>query len=105
MREAIAAMPDGVYTSEVWNNPLGTPLRYPVKLTVAGDTIEVDFAGAPPQQPQGGFNCTLNYTASHATYPLKCMLTPAVRGNAGCYRAFTVKAPEASILNCDKPRR
>jgi 5-oxoprolinase (ATP-hydrolysing) len=103
MREAIAAMPDGVYTSEVWNNPLGTPLRYPVKLTVAGDTIEVDFAGAPAQLTQGGLNCTLNYTASHATYPLKCMLTPGVRGNAGCYRAFTVKAPEGSVLNCDKP--
>jgi len=103
MREAIAAIPDGVYTSEVWNNPLGTPLKYPVKLTVQGDTIEVDFEGAPPQQPQGGFNCTLNYTASHATYPLKCMLTPNVRGNAGCYRAFTVKAPEGSVLNCDKP--
>jgi hypothetical protein len=54
MREAIAALPDGVYTSEVWNNPLGTPLRYPVKLTVKGDTIEVDFEGAPPQLPQGG---------------------------------------------------
>ena len=94
MREAIAALPDGVYTSEVWNNPLGTPLRYPVKLTVKGDTIEVDFEGAPPQLPQGGLNCTLNYAASHATYPLKCMLTPNVRGNAGCYRAFTVKAPE-----------
>ena len=31
------------------------------------------------------------------------MLTPSVRGNAGCYRAFTVKAPEGSILNCRKP--
>ena len=64
-----------------------------VKLTVAGDSIEVDFDGAPPQLPQGGLNCTLNYTAAHATYPLKCMLTPNVRGNAGCYRPFTVKAP------------
>src|SRR6185312_6704707 len=24
-------------------------------------------------------------------------------GNAGCYRAFAVKAPEGSVLNCDKP--
>jgi 5-oxoprolinase (ATP-hydrolysing) len=103
MREAITAIPDGIYTSEVWNNPLGTPLRYPVKLTVQGDTIEVDFEGAPPQLLQGGLNCTLNYSASHATYPLKCMLTPNVRGNAGCYRAFTVKAPAGSALNCDKP--
>src|SRR5436190_4508444 len=54
MREAIAALPDGIYTPEVWNNPLGTPLRYPVKLTVSGDTIEVDFEGAPRQMPQGG---------------------------------------------------
>src|SRR5690606_6088068 len=34
---------------------------------------------------------------------LKCMLTPKVRGNAGCYRPFTVKAPEGSILNCTYP--
>src|SRR5207244_9575797 len=53
MREAITAIPDGVYTSEVWKNPLGTPLRYHVKLTVAADTIEDYFAGAPPQLPHG----------------------------------------------------
>jgi 5-oxoprolinase (ATP-hydrolysing) len=103
MREAIRALPNGTYTNEVWNNPLGEPLRYPLRLTVAGDAIELDFAGAPPQLPQGGLNCTLNYTAAHATYPLKCLLTPSVRGNAGCYRPFVVKAPEGSALNCDKP--
>src|SRR6185295_17534326 len=73
MRDAIRALPDGTYRCEVWNNPLGTPLRYPVALTVQHDTIALDFAGAPPQMPQGGFNCTLNYTAAHATYPLKCL--------------------------------
>jgi 5-oxoprolinase (ATP-hydrolysing) len=103
MRDAIRALPAGVYTAEVSNNPLGEPMRFPLKLTVNGDTIELDFEGAPPQVAQGGFNSTLNYTAAHATYPLKCMLTPSVRGNAGCYRAFTVKAPEGSILNCRKP--
>jgi len=103
MREAIRALPNGTYNNEVWNNPLGTPLRYPLKLTVAGDAIDLDFAGAPPELPQGGLNCTLNYTAAHATYPLKCLLTPAVRGNAGCYRPFAVKAPAGSVLNCDKP--
>jgi 5-oxoprolinase (ATP-hydrolysing)/N-methylhydantoinase A len=103
MRAAIRELPNGIYANEVWNNPLGVPLRYPLKLTVAGDAIELDFAGAPPQLPQGGLNCTLNYTAAHATYPLKCLLTPSVRGNAGCYRPFVVKAPEGSALNCDKP--
>ena len=103
MREAIRAIPDGVYESEIWNNPLGTLQRYPLKLTVAGDEIHLDFAGAPPQLPQGGLNCTLNYTAAHATYPLKCLLTPNVRGNAGCYRPFKVSAPEGSVLNAVKP--
>ncbi len=103
MREAIRALPDGEYRSVVTNNPLGQVLTYPVKLTIKGDTIDIDFDGAPPQLAQGGLNCTLNYTAAHATYPLKCMLTPAVRGNAGCYRPFTVKAPEGSVLNCSYP--
>jgi 5-oxoprolinase (ATP-hydrolysing) len=103
MREAIAALPDGVYRGAISNNPLGEVMTYPLALTVKGDAIHLDFAGAPPQLPRGGLNCTLNYTAAHATYPLKCMLTPGVRGNAGCYRAFTVDAPAGSILNCDKP--
>ena len=103
MRAAIRAIPDGVYESTISNNPLGARMDFPVKVVVKGDTLEVDFAGAPPQLPQGGYNCTLNYTAAHTTYPLKCMLTPNVRGNAGCYRPFTVKAPEGSILNCRKP--
>ena len=103
MRAAIAALPDGTYRSTVDFNPLGTRMTIPMALSVAGDRIEVDFDGAPPQVPLGGINCTLSYTEAHATYPLKCMLTPGVRGNAGCYRAFTVKAPAKSILNCDHP--
>jgi 5-oxoprolinase (ATP-hydrolysing)/N-methylhydantoinase A len=103
MRAAIRAIPDGVYESTISNNPLGERLDFPVKVTVSGDSLEVDFEGAPPQLPQGGYNCTLNYTAAHTTYPLKCMLTPNVRGNAGCYRPFKVKAPEGSVLNCRRP--
>jgi hypothetical protein len=103
MRDAIAALADGTYHGTATNNPLGTPMTYPLALTIKGDEIHLDFAGAPPQLAQGGLNCTLNYTSAHATYPLKCMLTPNVRGNAGCYRPFSIDAPKGSILNCDKP--
>ena len=103
MRDAIRALPDGVYNSEVSNNMLGQTLRYPLKLTVAGDEIELDFAGAPPQLPRGGLNCTFSYTEAHGSYPLKCILSPGVRGNAGCYRPVRVKAPEGSVLNCTRP--
>ena len=103
MRAAIRALPDGVYTSAVSFSPVSEALTIPLRLTVDGDAIELDFTGAPPQLAQGGVNSTMNYTAAHATYPLKCMLTPQVRGNAGCYRPFTVRAPEGSILNCRRP--
>jgi 5-oxoprolinase (ATP-hydrolysing) len=103
MRDAIRALPDGDYDSTVTSSPLGGAITHPVRLRIRGDEIEVDFAGAPPQLARGGINSTLNYTAAHATYPLKCMLTPTVRGNAGCYRPFSVKAPEGSIFNCTHP--
>ena len=103
MRAAIRALPDGEYRSETWNNPLGTQLRYPLKVTVKHDAITLDFTGAPAQLPQGGLNCTFTYTAAHATYPMKCLLSPGIRSNAGCYRPFTVIAEEGSILNCTKP--
>jgi len=96
-------VPDGVYTSEIWSDGMGTPERIPVEVVVKGDTIAVDFEGAPPQAPRGGSNCTFGYAAAHTTYPLKCILSPAVPANAGSYRPFTVTAPEGSILNCTKP--
>jgi 5-oxoprolinase (ATP-hydrolysing)/N-methylhydantoinase A len=103
MRIAISRIPDGVYESEIWNDGLGTPERYPIRITVEGDRLKVDFAGVPPQTGRGGSNCTLGYTQAHVTYPLKCMLSPEVPGNAGCYRPLSVKAPVGSILNCEKP--
>jgi 5-oxoprolinase (ATP-hydrolysing) len=30
MRAAIRKLPDGVYRSEIWNNPMGTPMRFPI---------------------------------------------------------------------------
>jgi 5-oxoprolinase (ATP-hydrolysing) len=103
MRDAIRALPDGVHHSKVSNAALGQVLEYPLKVTVSGDEIELDFDGAPGQLPVGGLNCTYSYTVAHGSYPLKCILSPQVRGNAGCYRPITVKAPEGSVLNCTRP--
>ncbi|WP_230168156.1 hydantoinase B/oxoprolinase family protein [Roseomonas sp. CECT 9278] len=102
-RAAIRAVPDGVYESEIENRPLGEPLRYRVRVHKAGDTVHVEHVEAPPTLPRGGLNCTMNVTAAHSSYPLKCMLTPGVRGNAGCYAPISVVAPEGSALNCKPP--
>ena len=102
-RAAIRAVPDGVYESEIENRPLGEPLRFRVRVHKKGDTIHVEHMEAPPTLPRGGLNCTMNVTAAHSSYPIKCMLTPGVRGNAGCYAPISVVAPEGSALNCKPP--
>lgn len=103
MRTAIAAVPDGVYESEVWADGLDTPVHLRGRITIAGDQIEVDYAGSDAQQPRGGINCTWIYTLAHTVYPLKCLLSPTVPANEGTYRPITMRAPEGSILNCTRP--
>jgi 5-oxoprolinase (ATP-hydrolysing) len=102
-RAAIQAVPDGIYESEIENRPIAEVLRYRVRVHKRGDTIHVEHLDTPKQLPRGGLNCTMNVTMGHSSYPLKCMLTPGVRGNAGCYAPITVEAPPGSALNCDRP--
>lgn len=104
MRKAVKELPDGVYDHVVRADGLDAIMTYPIQVTVDGEEIGVDFAGAPPQTDRGGSNCTLSYTMAHATYPLKCILTPEIPGNAGCYRPMAVTAPLGSIMNCEKPK-
>ena len=101
MRRAIAAVPDGIYEHVVEGDGIDGHMTYPIQVSIQGDEIAVAFEGAPEQMARGGSNCTLTYTKAHATYPLKCIFTPEVPGNAGCYRPMRVSAPEKSILNCE----
>ena len=46
----------------------------------------------------------MNVTMGHSSYPLKCMLTPNVRGNAGCYTPLEITAPpEVAALLAKAP--
>lgn len=104
MRSAIRLIPDGEYTAQVDCDALvDRLLTLPVRITVADDELTVDWQGAPPQVLQGGVNCTYSYTAAHSTYAIKCLLTPDVPSNAGCFRPLHTRAPEGSILNCRYP--
>ena len=103
MREAIRALPEGIYRSAVTFDGLGEPLTLPCAVTVHGDELTVDWTGAPPQLPRGGINCTYHYTAAHTTYVLKSILTPEIPSNAGCFRPLHVTVPEGTILHCRYP--
>ena len=103
MRAAIDAVPDGEYRHAVTCDAAGEPLTLPVRVTVEGDEVHVDWEGAPPQVAQGAVNCTLSYVRAHCMYALKCVLTPDTPSNAGCFRPIHVTAPVDSVLNCTYP--
>jgi N-methylhydantoinase B len=102
MRAAIGALPDGVYGHAVNGDGLDEPVEVRVRVEVAGDEIEIDFAGSSPQSPHA-INVVLNYTRAYASFAMKALIAPDVPHNAGSFRPVTVTAPEGSILNCVRP--
>lgn len=102
LREAIAAIPNGTYSSEVEIDGFDEPLKICITITVQDQDLIVDYAGSSPQVDRG-INVVYNYTHAYTTYPLKCAISPAVPNNEGSFRPITVKAPEGSIVNARFP--
>jgi N-methylhydantoinase B len=103
MRQAIAAIPDGVYRSTVDADGIeGHPTHIQCAITVSGDSIAVSYEGSSPQVAHG-VNCVINYTTAYTVYPLKILLDPFTRRNEGSYRPIRVTAPKGSILNPNYP--
>ena len=99
MRRAIAALPDGTWHGVTHADGYDSEeTRIQCAVTVAGETLTVDYAGTSPQIARG-LNSVMNYTYAYSVYPLKCALDPLTPRNEGSYRAVTVTAPEGSILN------
>jgi N-methylhydantoinase B len=105
MRAAIRAFPDGVYAFEDFMDDWGPgtdPLRVAVTVTVAGDTMTIDFEGSSPQTASG-MNSYINYTRSYSYAAVKCLTDPFGPMNEGALRPIAVKAPEGSFLNPRPP--
>ena len=105
-REAIRALPDGVYRGEDAVDDDGIneePLPVRVTLTVAGDTIDIDFTGTCDQVSRN-INAPFASTVSAALCCMKSVLTGTeVPFNAGAARPFAVHAPLGSLLNPRHP--
>lgn len=106
MREAIRAVPDGIYAFEDFVDDDGidreTKLRIAVRLTVAGDRIELDFAGSSPQAA-GPVNCTLNMTQSGVFCGVLMAIGSEIPANAGCYVPVKISAPEGLCVTARSP--
>lgn len=102
MREAIAAIPAGVYRNRMRIDGHEAPLDLAVRMTVDAEGIELDFDGSSPQSAYG-INVPLCYTAAYASFGIKCVVAPAVPNNAGSLGLVRVRAPAGCILNAQEP--
>jgi N-methylhydantoinase B len=105
VRERIAQMRDGAYEFEDFMDDYGTgtpPLRIHVTVTVAGDSLRIDFDGTDPQT-ESGLNSYFNYTRSYVMAAVKCLTDPDGPMNAGAFRPVEIAAPEGCFLNPRRP--
>ncbi|MCB8883709.1 hydantoinase B/oxoprolinase family protein [Acidisoma cellulosilytica] len=106
MRAAIRAVPDGIYYGEAVldDDGLGSPpLPVRAAVTVAGDSISVDFTGSAPQV-RTNLNAPFASVISAAVSCVKAALTdPDIPFNDGSLRPISVFAPKGSILNPNHP--
>ena len=104
-REAIRRLPDGRYEAngEVEGDGVtddDLPIR--VAVTVAGDTIEVDFDGTAPAAA-GNVNAPIAVTRAACTFAVKVALGGDVPVNAGLYEAVSIRVPEGCLLDARSP--
>ncbi|HEY6430960.1 MAG TPA: hydantoinase B/oxoprolinase family protein [Acetobacteraceae bacterium] len=103
MRTAISALPDGTYRSELQTDGLmDTPIAIRMALTIAGDTIEVDYAGTDPQVDRA-INCALCYTYAMTMYGVKLCTSATLPNNEGAWRPIRLLAPPGCIVNPQFP--
>lgn len=104
VRAGIARLPDGRYEAADVLEPHDPSQRLELRVavTVAGEELEIDFAGTSPQH-DGNLNCPLAVTRSACFYVVRCLTEPDLPASGGAYAPVTVLAPEGSLVNARAP--
>ena len=102
VRAGIAALPDGRYEASELLETVDGELELRVAATVAGDELDLDFAGTAPQH-EGNLNCPLAVTTSACLFVVRVLTDPDVPASAGALVPVTVRAPEGCLVNARPP--
>jgi len=94
IREALAAMPDGIYEAREELDD-GTPLA--VRIELAGDGARLDFSGSGAVHA-GNLNATPAIVQSAVIYVLRLLLRQPLPLNEGLLRAVSIELPPG-LLN------
>jgi N-methylhydantoinase B len=99
MRSAIAALPDGTYSSELQTDGLmDKPVTLKLSLTIRDDQIIADYTGTDAQVDRA-INCALCYTYAMTMYGVKVCTSPNLPNNEGAWRPISIIAPDGCIVN------
>jgi len=100
-RNAITAMPDGVYTFTDHIDEDGLdpePIPIVVTITVTGDRMLVDFEGTS-KQVRGAINSPIPFTKSAVYACVRHLIGGDPPNNEGYFRPITVRAPAGTLVN------
>ena len=102
-RSAIAALADGIYEAgDELEAADGTAIPLRVTVAIAGERIEVDFAGSAPQV-DGNLNCPLPVTRAATLFAIRSLTDPDAPASAGAFRPVAIAAPPGTVLNAQPP--
>ncbi len=105
MRQNIAALPDGRYSFEDYLDNDGIVderLTIALDLTIAGDTMTLDFSRSSPPC-RGPVNIARSTAVACCYVALKHVFT-AVPANAGCLNPISFDIPDTTFLGVSAPR-
>ena len=102
VRTALRELPDGRYEASDHVEHSDGLAEIRVAVTLAGDSVEIDFAGTAPQV-DGNVNCPLSVTRSACFYVVRCLTAPDLPASGGAFEPVTVRAPEGCLLNARPP--
>lgn len=100
--KAIGELPDGTYRHRVELDGFDAPIIIQAALTIAGETLSIDYTGSSDASPFG-INVVANFCLAYTVFGVNCVIAPNVPCNAGSIGVANVWAPEGSILNAQRP--
>ena len=105
MRANIASLPDGTYSYDDFLDNDGVtdePLRIALDLTIAGETMRLDFSRSSPPC-QGPLNIAGSTAVACCYVALKHLFTD-VPANAGCMAPIEFIIPDTTLLGVSAPK-
>ncbi len=106
VREAVRAIPDGVYEASSFLDDDGRDLTktvpIKVKVEVKGDEFAIDFSSVS-DQVSGFINCGSSGGMAAARVAFKALTSPHREVNEGSFRALKVILPPGKLLSARRP--